>query len=69
MNVIRAAGLGVLLLFLVGVYLASHRYQVTATNQTLFIVDHFTGGISAYVIAPREEQIEVLKVHLVATTK
>ncbi len=68
MKVIQTVGLAVLLLF-AGVYLVGHRYQLTATNQTLFVMDHLTGNISAYLIGPEDQQIDVMKVHLIATTQ
>jgi hypothetical protein len=73
MNVLRAIGLSVLALLLVTVvlstYLFGQRYQVSATHDTLFVVDAFTGDINAYMVARPRTDFADLKVVRVAVSE
>lgn len=74
MSVGRTVALATFILVLVTVslvaYLVGQRYQVAATNNTVFVVDTLTGNIDAYKIGnPTEDIDDELKVHRIASSK
>ena len=72
MSVGRTVALFTFTLFLVAVslvaYLVGQRFQVSATANTLFVVDTLTGNIDAYMVGGTHEGIGNLKVNRIAST-
>ena len=62
----QVLALATLVVLLVAVYLIGQRYKVSSTDETLFIVDTFTGDITAHRVGYLNQSLGELKIHQIA---
>jgi hypothetical protein len=55
----------ILAVLAISAYMVSHRYQVTASKDFLYVVDTFNGDISAYSVGFERDTLERMRVHKV----
>jgi hypothetical protein len=67
-RVVAVFALVLLLLGFLSVYFYTHRFQISADNRMLYVVDQWNGHIEVYAVGEKHDDMGDLAVHLIATS-
>jgi hypothetical protein len=67
-RLVAAFALVLLTVGFLGAYLYTHRYQVSADNRMVYVIDQWEGQIDVYGVADKNERFADLKLHHITSS-